>query len=63
MKLGIILWKPQPLYPYPLDPVQSSLKFLQVLGTTLSKRLKVILPAAYPLIDISKKHCAIFKLF
>jgi len=56
IKLGIILWNPQPLYPYPFYPVQSYLKFLLVLGTTLSNRLKVIRPDFNPLIVISKKH-------
>ncbi len=34
MKLGIMRWKPLPLNPYPWEPVQSSLKFLAVFGTS-----------------------------
>ena len=37
MKLGMILWKADPLNPKPFSPVHSARKFSQVFGTT-SKR-------------------------
>merc|ERR1712156_1061632 len=34
MKLGITLWKVDPLYPYPFSPVHRERKFSAVFGTT-----------------------------
>jgi len=53
MKPGMTRWKGDPLYPKPFLPVQSSTKFVAVLGTTSTRTCMVTRPAASPPIEMS----------
>ena len=59
MKLGIILWKIDPLkakgfpdFPTPFSPVHKALKFSEVLGTTFPNNPIIISCVSYPSISI-----------
>jgi len=55
MKPGIIRWNEEPLYPNCFSPVQRALKFSAVLGTTSPRSSKMIRPAGWFAMVISKK--------
>ncbi len=49
-------WKGDPLYPNPFSPVHNALKFSAHIGVTSLYNSKMILPANFPAIFISKKQ-------
>merc|ERR1712156_1027396 len=55
MKLGMTLWKEEPLNPKPFSPVQRARKFSQVLGTTSARSSMMTLPTGAPSAVTSKK--------
>merc|ERR1719323_1691437 len=55
MKLGMTLWKEDPLNPKPFSPVQRARKFSQVLGTTSARSSMMTLPTGAPSAVTSKK--------
>merc|ERR1719516_748205 len=56
MKLGMTLWKEDPLNPNPFSPVHRARKFSEVLGTTSSLNSMMTFPRGAPSAVISKKH-------
>ena len=73
IKLGMTLWKVDPLYPNPFSPVHRARKFSAVLGTTSARSSMTIRPTGAPSAVTSKKtrgvdmitvrtHCSLRRL-
>jgi hypothetical protein len=59
MNPGMTRWNGEPLYPNPLDPVHSSLKFWTVLGTVLPYKPISIRPEGCPSTVMSKNTVSV----